>query len=255
MLSHTSAARFHRFLLPRRVDSTVRLTQAGQWRNGHGYRIAAADLPDDDLQPGELLPVTGPARTLVDCSREWSLNDAVVAIDAAIHRKQARRRDLTATVLRQSHWQGIGQAGRALHLADGRAESPLETRGRLAFLAAGLPAFELQVELHGPRGFIGRVDGWFEDPGVAVEFDGLVKYTDPYRGRTPAEVLWDEKRREDLIRDLDVPVVRVVQDDLPRLDRPTERLRDLLSRPAPGPRRFHVVRTPEPDGDPRDAAA
>lgn len=255
VLSHTSAARFHRFLLPRGADPTVRLTDADQWRSGHGYRIAAADLPDSDLDQGALLPVTRPARTLVDCSREWPLTDAVVAIDAAIQRKQVRRRDVTAAVLRQSHWQGIGQAGRALHLADGRAESPLETRGRLAFLAAGLPPLELQVELHGPRGFIGRVDGWLEDPGIAVEFDGLVKYTDPYRGRTAAEVLWDEKRREDLIRDLDVPVVRVVQDDLPRLDRPTERLRDLLSRPAPGPRRFHVVRTPEPDGDPTDAAA
>jgi hypothetical protein len=39
------------------------------------------------------------------------------------------------------------------------------------------------------------------------------------------------------------------------LDRPTDRLRELLSRPAPGPRRYHVVRTPEPDGDPADAAA
>jgi predicted transcriptional regulator of viral defense system len=255
VLSHASAARFHRLVLPRRLDETVRLTHADQWRSGRGYRAAAADLPPVDLLTADPLPVTRVARTLVDCAREWSLTDAVVAIDAAIQRKQVRRSELIEAVLRQSHWLRIGQAGRALSLADGRAESPLETRGRLALRDAGLPLPELQVELHGPRGFVARVDAWFDDPGIAVEFDGLVKYTDPYQGRTPAEVLWDEKRREDVIRDLDVPVVRVVQEDLPRLDRPTDRLRELLSRPAPGPRRYHVVRTPEPDGDPADAAA
>jgi hypothetical protein len=255
VLSHSTAARFHRFLLPRQADETVRLTHADQWRNGRDYRVAAADLPAEDIDRTGLLPVTRSARTLVDCCREWSLADAVVSIDAAIQRKQVRRAQLTAAVLRQRHWLGIGEAARALHVANGRAESPLETRGRLAFLDAGLPLPELQVELHGPRGFIGRVDAWFDDPGIAVEFDGLVKYTDPYRGRTPAQVLWDEKRREDLIRDLDVPVVRVVQEDLPRLGRPTERIRELLARPRPGVRRYRVVRTPEPDGDPADAAA
>jgi predicted transcriptional regulator of viral defense system len=255
VLSHSTAARFHRFLLPRRAEETVRLTHAHQWRNGRDYRVAAADLPCDDVDCTGPLPVTRPARTLVDCSREWSLVDAVVAIDAAIRCKQVRRAELTTAILRQSHWRGIGEAARALHLADGRSESPLETRGRLAFLSAGLPLPELQVELHGPRGFVGRVDAWFDDPGIAVEFDGLVKYTDPYRGRTPAQVLWDEKRREDVIRDLDVPVVRVVQEDLPRLARPTERLHELLARPRSGPRRYHVVRTPESDGDPSDTAA
>jgi hypothetical protein len=255
VLSHATAARFHRLLLPRRLDAAVRLTHVDQWREGRGYRIAAADLPEEDVDRSDVLPVTRVARTLVDCSREWSLTDAVVAIDAAIQRRQVRRSQLAAAVLRQSHWRGIGEAGRALHLADGRAESPLETRGRLAFLAAGLPLPELQVDLYGPHGFVGRVDAWFDEPGIAVEFDGLVKYTDPYRGRTPAQVLWDEKRREDLIRDLDVPVVRVVQEDLPRLDRPVDRLHELMSRPAPAHRRYRVVRTPEPDGDPADAAA
>jgi predicted transcriptional regulator of viral defense system len=255
VLSHTSAARFHDLVLPRPIDTTVRLTHPEEWRDGRGYRVAAAQLPEEDVDRSDQLPVTHAARTLADCAREWSLTDAVVAIDAAIHQKKVRRSRLTAAVLRQSHWRGIGAAGRALHLADGRAESPLETRGRLAFLAAGLPLPELQVDLHGPRGFVGRVDAWFDEPGIAVEFDGRVKYTDPYRGRTPAEVLWDEKRREDLIRDLDVPVVRVVQEDLPRLDRPVDRLRELMSRPAAGPRRYRVVRTPEPDGDPEDAAA
>jgi predicted transcriptional regulator of viral defense system len=255
VLSHSSAARLHRLVLPRGVDEIVRLTDPELWRAGRGYRISAAELlPEDVVQLG---PATGTniARTLVDCAREWPLEDAVVAMDAALFEQRVNRAELQRTLLRQTHWLGIGEAARALGLADGRAESPLETRGRLRFLGAGLPPFELQVALHGPDGFVARVDGWYEDAAVALEFDGRVKYTDPRGGRTPGEVAWDEKRREDRLRSLDVRVVRVVQADLPRLEGPAQRVRELLARPLEGPRRFTVVRRPEPGSDPADAVA
>ncbi len=255
VLSHSSAARYHGLILPRGTGADVRMTHSDQWRNGRGYRVAAAALPPDDVVQDGALPVTSVSRTLVDCAREWALVDAVVALDAALHGKLVMRRDLTAMVLRQSHWLGIGSAARAVDLADGRAESPLETRGRLVLLGAGFRQFETQVELHGPAGFVARVDGWLEDICAAVEFDGWIKYADPRDGRTPAQVAWEEKRREDLIRDLDVPVVRVVQADLPRLERPIRRLRELSSRPMTGPRRFRVVRRPEPGAELGDAAA
>lgn len=255
VLSHSTAARFHHVVLPRGMDDVVRLTHPDQWRNGKGYLVAAATLQEEDVVAAGSFTVTGTARTLLDCAREWSLVDAVVAIDAALFEQRVRRSDLTAASLRQSHWLGIGEAARAVGLADGRAESPLETRGRLALVEAGLPRPELQVELHGPRGFLARVDGWYEEAGVALAFDGRVKYDDPHGGRTPAEVAWEEKRREDQIRDLDVRVVRVVQADLPRLHGPAERLRYLLARPLTGPRRFRVVRRPEPGADPADEVA
>jgi hypothetical protein len=126
---------------------------------------------------------------------------------------------------------------------------------RLAIVQGGLPCPELQVELHGPQGLIARVDGWYEDAGVALEVDGRVKYDDPRNGRTPAEVAWAEKRREDRIRDVDVRVVRIVQADLPRLDGPIERLKQLLAQPLTGPRRFRVVRRLEFGADTGDAVA
>ena len=255
VVSHSSAGRFHGLVLPRGAGGAVRLTDAEQWRTGRGYRISAAELPPQDVVDAGAFTVTTVARTLVDCAREWPLVDAVVAMDAAMFQEKVRRADLTATVLAQSHWLGIGRAAQAVDLSDGRAESPLETRGRLSLVEAGLPCPELQVELHGPRGFVARVDGWYEDAGVALEFDGRVKYDDPRDGRTPAEVAWEEKRREDRIRDLDVPVVRVVQADLPRLHGPVERLRYLLARPSSGPRRYRVVRRPEPGAESGDAVA
>ncbi|MGY1697205.1 hypothetical protein ACI780_20080 [Geodermatophilus sp. SYSU D00814] len=255
VLSHASAARFHGLVLPREVDDDVRLTHADEWRCGRGYRIAAAALPAEDVVDDGAFRVTTAARTLVDCARDWSLVDAVVAMDAAMQGQQVGRGALQAAVLRQTHWVGIGAAARALGLADGRAESPLETRGRLALLQAGLPRPELQVELHGPRGFLGRVDAWYEEAALAVEFDGRVKYAAPRDGRSPEAVLWDEKRREDRIRDHDVRVVRVTQENLGPASQALARVARLLAQPPAGPRPFRVVRCPEPGADPEDAVA
>lgn len=239
-LSHASAARLSGLLVPSTIgDDVVSLTEEGQWRRGRGYAVMRARLPAHDVLVDTPFRATGPARTLVDCAREWSLEDAVIAMDAALHSEVLTDGELRTAVLQQTHWNGIGAAARAAGLANGRAESPLETLGRLRILGSGLPMPELQMDLHGPRGFLARVDGWYEDAAVAVEFDGRVKYDDPFHGRTAAQVLWEEKRREDEIRDLGVRMVRVVHADLgggwP------DRLRQLLATRVVGARRFHAV--------------
>jgi hypothetical protein len=240
VLSHTSAARWHRFVVPRGDDGVVRLTDVVQWRTGRGYRVARAQLPADDLVPFLRFRATGPARTLVDCSREWDLTDAVVAMDAAVQARLVRRDELVAAVLAGSHRVGIGSAGRALSLADGRAESALETRARLRLLAAGLPAPELQVDVHRSGTFLARLDAWYEEAALALEFDGRVKYTDPWR--EPGRVLWEEKRREDDLRALGIRVVRVADADLGDRWPPVgRRLARMLGEPGPGRREFTAV--------------
>jgi hypothetical protein len=124
-------------------------------------------------------------------------------------------------------------------LADGRAESPLETRGRLRIVGAGLPTPELQVEIRTGGRLVAVVDAWFDEAAVAVEFDGRTKYTDPWRDRSPGQVLWEEKRREDELRALDIRVVRVVDADLgPRWAEMQSRLGALLASSVPAVRRF-----------------
>jgi predicted transcriptional regulator of viral defense system len=249
VLSHGTAARAHGFVVPTGLDAEVRLTDTEQWRRGRGYRIARAGLDDEEVGVVAGLPVTAAPRTLVDCAREWSLTAAVSAIDAAIQAGSVTRRQVEGAVLAGSHRVGIGAAGRALHLADGRAQSPLESRGRLTVLAAGLPRPELQVEVYGAAGFVGRLDAWFEQPAVALEFDGQVKYLEPYRGRSPAQVLWDEKCREDALRELGIRVLRVTAEQLDRGPGALgERLRPLFA-VQPGHRPYRIVRTPEPGGD------
>jgi hypothetical protein len=245
-VSHASAARLAGVVVPRSASSDVVLTDEGQWRRGRGYAVMRARLPGHHVRPDGPFRITNPARTVVDCAREWALEDAVVAMDAALHSGAVTNAELRSMVLEQTHWNGIGRAARAAGLADGRAESPLESRGRLRILGSGLPAPELQVELRGPRGFLARVDGWYDEAAVAVEFDGRVKYDAPFAGRSAAEVLWEEKRREDAIRLVDVRMVRIAQDDMgaawPAI---AGRLRGLLSVPLVGPRRFTVVRKPD----------
>ena len=124
-------------------------------------------------------------------------------------RTSSRRRGRGA-----GHWPGAARPLRAVALADGRAESPLETRGRLRIVGAGLPTPELQVEIRAGGRLVAVVDAWFDDAAVAVEFDGRVKYTDPWRDRSPEQVLWEEKRREDELRALDIRVVRIADADL-----------------------------------------
>jgi len=247
VLSHASAARQHGLIVPRSESREVRVTAIDQWRRGRGYRVARAALDDGDVQAWLEFRRTSVARTLVDCAREWSLTDSVIGFDAALNALQVDRAELQRAVLAGTHRVGISGAARALGLADGRTESPLETRGRLALLSAGLPRPELQVEIHDAAGFVGRVDGWYEDAAVALEFDGKVKYVDPRDGSPSGEALWKEKRREDRMRDLGIRFARVVNDDLgAQWPQKAGRIRDLLNVPYVGDRRFRTVSTAEP---------
>ena len=249
VLSHGSAARLHGLILPWRLPAEVRVTADDQWRRGRGYRVAQARMSADEVEPWLQFSATSVPRTVVDCAREWSLTDGVIAIDAALQKRKTTRSALVRAVLGGTHRNGIAQAARALGLADGRAESPLETRGRLAMLASGLPRPQLQVEIHGPAGFIGRVDGWYEEAAVAVEFDGQIKYTDPQYVSSPAEALWKEKRREDELRALGIRFVRVAHEDLgPPWPAVAARIGGLVAASYVGPRRWRAVPTEEPGG-------
>ncbi|RZU34550.1 hypothetical protein [Blastococcus saxobsidens] len=254
VLSHASAARLHGLVLPRTAPDDVRVTAVDQWRRGRGYRVARAALPEDDVLPWLRFGTTSVARTLVDCAREWSLTAGVIAFDAALQKRKVDRGELHRAVLAGSHRVGIAHAARALHLSDGRAESPLETRGRLALLAAELPRPELQVKIFDDAGFIGRVDAWYAEAAVAVEFDGRVKYLDPHDGVPSGEVLWTEKRREDRMRDTGARVVRVVDEDLGvGWPQKVARISGLLATPYAGERRFRTLSTDEPGAESRAA--
>jgi hypothetical protein len=239
-ISHASAALLWNLPAPRSGDPCIRLTDPAQWRQGKGWRMTCAPLlPAERWRSGPLRLTSAP-RTLVDCAREWPLDDAVVAIDAAVLAGRTNVEDVRAAAAAVHHWPGASRATRAAALADGRAESPLETRGRLRIVGAGLPTPELQVEIRAGGRLVGVVDGWYEEAALAVEFDGRVKYSDPWRDRTPERVLWEEKRREDELRSLGIGIVRIAGADLSTARWPAiqARLSQLLGTTGPSIRRF-----------------
>jgi hypothetical protein len=239
-ISHRSAARLWGFPVVRRPGAVVRLTDPTHGNDGRGFHVTRAPLDPGEVSIRGPFRLTTAARTLIDVAREESLEDAVVAMDAGLLAGRVTGQELRRAAERAATWRGGRRAARACALADGRAASPLETRGRLHIVGAGFPSPELQVEIrNGPR-LVGVVDAWFEDAAVAVEFDGRVKYDDPWRGRSPARVLWEEKRREDELRSLDIRIVRITDPDLSTARWPAveARLGRLLVVSGPAMRRF-----------------
>nr|WP_245816986.1 hypothetical protein [Geodermatophilus saharensis] len=239
VVSHGSAARLLGLPVSDGLERTVRLTDPDQWRRGSTFRMNRAPLDADEVVRRGPLRLTSPARTLVDCAREWELEHAVVAMDAALLAGATTAGELVRVAAAQHCWRGTPRSRRAVGLADGRAESPLETRGRLRLVGSGLPAPELQVEIRSQGRLVGVVDAWFDGAAVAVEFDGRVTYTDPWRDRTARQVLWEEKRREDKLRALGTRVVRIVDADLgDRWPTLAAEVAALLAIPGPAVRRF-----------------
>ena len=110
---------------------------------------------------------------------------------------------------------------------------------------------ELQLDVYDELGlFVGRVDGGFPELGIIWEYDGQGKYGQLLPpGRTAADALLAQKRREDRLIQLGWVVIRVDHTDLPDLSRFFDRLSQaILSErrygwKAPTERTFFALRS------------
>ena len=138
-------------------------------------------------------------------------------MDAAL-RAGISGRELCRTADELAQWPGACAAKAAAAVADGRAESPGESRARLLVAECGLPAPRPQAVI-AEGDFVARVDLLIDDCRLIVEFDGREKYQ---RCRDPGvdkrlsdgDIVWAEKLREDRLRELGFEVVRLVWADL-----------------------------------------
>lgn len=187
--------------------------------------------PVDSVQLGSFR-VTTLARTVVDIARTATLREAVTMADAALHglrdssgrilRAPISKADLLAELGDARSGNGVVKARVAIEIADGAAESVGESCSRVGIHLLGLPAPRLQVSFSDRFGKIGTVDFWWPEFNLIGEFDGEMKYEDPVflAGRTPRQVLHDEKRREDRLRGLGHGLTRwgwATATSLPRL--------------------------------------
>ena len=160
-------------------------------------RARIADVPPRDrmvLGP-ERLRCLRPVRACADLLRRLPLPEAVVVADAVQRAGVCGARDLGDELASHAGGlKGVVSARRALELSDPRAESPPESRLRLAFVLAGLQPVPQHVVLDSRGRFVARVDLAFPALRLAVEYDGRsVHERDDVFSR-------DRQRQNDLVR-------------------------------------------------------
>lgn len=204
VISHVSAALLYG--LPLWATPLDRVHATRDRRSGarktRDLHLHAAALDPDEIVSVDGILATCPDRTLLDIARSLPFEQALVPVDAALHRHLVKREQLERALRRAAHRRGNSAARKVLAFAEPGAESPGETRSRVAIHRAGLPVPELQHKVRTAAGLIlGEVDFWWEEYGVAGEFDGRVKYGRMLGpGQDPGEVVFREKLREDGIR-------------------------------------------------------
>ena len=211
---HESAAVLHQLpLLAKRLDQVVAVRGGG----GHGeitptLHTRRTQLPGCDATVVDGFPVTSLERTTADLIRRLPFPEAVMVADAALRAGA----DPNGLIARTLGGRGCRMAASVLAFADARAESAGESLSRVRLHRAGLDPDDLQAKLYNADGeFLGRVDFWWEEAGLAGEFDGMVKYGKLLRpGQSAEEVILAEKRREQLLLAAGFPTVRWTWPDL-----------------------------------------
>jgi hypothetical protein len=191
-------------------------------RNSGGNRRAvvqvhAAPLTEMDITTIDGVPVTSLARTVLDLCRTVPIEQAVAAGDRALAFGLVRA-VLEEHLAQMARWPGTRQARRVVALLDPRSESAGESVSRVRLHEDGLPAPELQQDIHDEDGqFVARVDFCWQEQRTIGEFDGKIKYGRMLKsGQSIQDVLFAEKRREDALRDLGWQIVRWLWADLYR---------------------------------------
>jgi hypothetical protein len=230
VVSHVSAAVLHGLTLwdvPLGRVHVTRCRRSGG-RCTKSLHVHTVGLDADEIVEVDGIAVTSVPRTLADLARTLPFEPALVVADAALHRHRATPAAFAEAVARAAGREGSPPARRVAAAADLRAESPGETRSRVAMARVRLPPPALQHEVPELRAV---TDFYWEEFRTVGEFDGKTKYGRSLRpGEDPGEAVYREKRREDALRDLGLKVVRWTWDELATFAAPAERLRRAFGR-------------------------
>jgi hypothetical protein len=171
-------------------------------RSVHG-RVRWGHLPPQHRTIRQRVRVVSPVYAAVDIARHDGRQPGLVAADSLLHRGASPEMagHLTSDMV---NYPGIAQAQWAFAHADARSESPVETLGRYAFIAAGwdVPLSNVWIMDGSVRR---RADHLIPEFGIVIEGDGDVKYDNR---PDASDIIKDEKARERWLRKLGFGVVR-----------------------------------------------
>ena len=190
------------------------------WRGPRGVRVHRTELGLDDVRTTEDVPLSSPQRTAWDLAALESLPTAVAALDAMVRGGRLTVPELVALADRGSGRWGVSRVRRAVPLVDPRAESPPESRVRVALVLAGLaphPQFEVR---HGGH-LVARVDLGWPEARLALEYEGEHHFTG-------TQIASDDERIRRL-RAVGWQVIRISAADLRELDSVVRRVREALA--------------------------
>jgi len=215
VLSHDSAAHEHGLAILRPEPPYVHVTRPGftnAWTE-YGVKHHLARFAADQVVTVNGLPALDLARTAVDIARERGRRDGLVSLEGVL-RRGVTRQQLQRAVEPMQHWPGSRAARWAVATADAGAESVNESLARELVLEAGIGVPETQFPVRtsgGVRWCDLRVGN------LVIEAHGRVKYLTPDEGgvadRPANEVVFDERKRERLVKDRGLGLTPVYWED------------------------------------------
>lgn len=193
----------------------------------------------EDVIETEFGLVLRPDRCVVEAASRHQNEVALCVLDAGLRSLLFDETALRARHAQMQNWPFMQHLQIPIRMADGRAGSVGESRGRWWFRTLGFPAPELQWAVYGPdQQLLGVCDWAWPDHHTFGEFDGKVKYGRLLKeGQEPGDAVFEEKKREDGIREAtQFVMVRVTWSDYDRpatlarrLERWVPRFRDRAS--------------------------
>jgi Transcriptional regulator, AbiEi antitoxin/AbiEi antitoxin C-terminal domain len=208
--SHRTAAWIHG--LRRSRPGTIHITAPTRQRLKRDFVVHFATLEPDDRTIVGGIPVTSPARTVLDLAPGESRSDLARLLQSAEDNDLLDRRRFDALIARAGGHPGRGKLATALHTFKPEPvtlRSNLERRFRSLVLAAGLPRPQANVVVEGYE-----LDCYWEAEGFAVELDVFATHG----SRRSFEA--DRERADDLLL-ADIELIRVTGVRLDREPRET----------------------------------
>lgn len=208
VMSHLAAAALHGIDIlgrwPNTVDVSIAVSSGG--RSSGSIRRHGRDLSRVAILPWGRHLVTTPLQTALDLMRDLRYMEGVVVADQALWARRPSGSLVGAAELRAGAavqaGRGAARARLAAEFATELSDSVRESQSRVLISLMGFPAPELQSRFVLSDGREAFTDFFWPEHSHIGEFDGTGKYRDPamLRGRSPEQVLLDEKDREDELR-------------------------------------------------------
>lgn len=195
-------------------------------RRDAGVAHHRGDLPAAEITEIDGLLVASPEVCAFDAARTSTYDAGVALVDGVRHRWPFDLDRARTLVEQRRDWSGSINANRVLGFSSDRAATVGESRGRILMARIGLPPPTLQHPVRSESGaLLGTTDFYLPDESTVAEFDGRLKYGRGLYEKSGqlndidlGDVVWQEKRREDAIRDQGYEMVRFVWSELDGMD-------------------------------------